>query len=201
MVVTVSVCLPVCQVEFLPYARLLNLMGFKIYATQGTYEFLHSHGLTMNEDELVLLHKPSTGEEPNAKTYIVVGTQPRGSISGSVVCLSVISCVCVGSSCVCVCAGGEDRDGHQCARVDGEPRTHRRLPNQANRHRQGRYVSHTHTHTHNKGHVPSHTHGSFVLCSSSADGHQVGEPAGGFPPPQMAPREQRQDIFRDKVLR
>uniref|UniRef100_A0A0G4I2F1 Carbamoyl-phosphate synthase (glutamine-hydrolyzing) n=1 Tax=Chromera velia CCMP2878 TaxID=1169474 RepID=A0A0G4I2F1_9ALVE len=56
------------KIEFLPYARLLTSLGYTIYATDGTFQFLESHGLT--DKHLQKVFKPLETKEPNARTMI-----------------------------------------------------------------------------------------------------------------------------------
>ena len=53
------------KAELLPSIRVLENMGFKIYATEGTEEFLKDHGIKAEK-----LHWPLENEEPNTLSYI-----------------------------------------------------------------------------------------------------------------------------------
>ena len=53
------------KAEFLESSRLLQEMGFKLYATKGTADFLKAHGL-----KAIILHWPLVSKEPNTMTYI-----------------------------------------------------------------------------------------------------------------------------------
>ena len=53
------------KAELLPATRSLARMGFKLYATEGTADFLRGNGL-----EATVLRWPLEAEEPNALTYI-----------------------------------------------------------------------------------------------------------------------------------
>lgn len=53
------------KAEFLPSARVLSEMGFTLYATQGTADFLLANGI-----ESRVLHWPLEEREPNVLTYL-----------------------------------------------------------------------------------------------------------------------------------
>jgi carbamoyl-phosphate synthase large subunit len=53
------------KVEFLEYTRLLSNMGFKLYATGGTADFLKGKGI-----QTIRLHWPLERTEPSTMTYI-----------------------------------------------------------------------------------------------------------------------------------
>jgi carbamoyl-phosphate synthase large subunit len=53
------------KAEFLEYTKLLSTMGFKLYATGGTADFLKGKGI-----QTIRLHWPLERAEPNTMTYI-----------------------------------------------------------------------------------------------------------------------------------
>jgi carbamoyl-phosphate synthase large subunit len=53
------------KAELLPAAKLLQDRGFRLYATQGTADYLAAGGVTAE-----VLHWPDTGEQPNTLDYI-----------------------------------------------------------------------------------------------------------------------------------
>ena len=56
------------KVEFLESSRVLAQMGFKLYATKGTADFMKANGI-----EAEVLHWPLDKQEPNTLTYIADG--------------------------------------------------------------------------------------------------------------------------------
>jgi carbamoyl-phosphate synthase large subunit len=56
------------KVEFLESSRTLAQMGFKLYATKGTADFMQANGI-----EAEVLHWPLDKKEPNTLTYIADG--------------------------------------------------------------------------------------------------------------------------------
>ena len=56
------------KAEFLESARFLAEMGFQLYATQGSADFLALQGIHAD-----VLHWPNSGQEPNTLTYIKEG--------------------------------------------------------------------------------------------------------------------------------
>jgi carbamoyl-phosphate synthase large subunit len=56
------------KAEFLSSSRILAQMGFKLYATRGTAEFMKTNGI-----DAEVLHWPLEKEEPNTLTYIADG--------------------------------------------------------------------------------------------------------------------------------
>jgi hypothetical protein len=57
------------KMEFMQYAKMLVDMGFQLYATKNSYETLRSQGM----ESVVMVYKPLTKREPNAKTYLLTG--------------------------------------------------------------------------------------------------------------------------------
>jgi len=57
------------KMEFMQYAKMLVDMGFQLYATKNSYETLRSAGI----ESCVMVYKPLTKREPNAKTYLLTG--------------------------------------------------------------------------------------------------------------------------------
>jgi len=55
------------KVEFLPCVQLLQQMGFQIYATKNTHDFLKDN----NINNITLLFKPMVKREPNARTFLM----------------------------------------------------------------------------------------------------------------------------------
>lgn len=57
------------KVEFLPAVRLLQEMGYQIYATKNTHDFLKQN----NVQNCALLYKPMLNREPNSRTLLMQG--------------------------------------------------------------------------------------------------------------------------------
>merc|ERR1712203_536312 len=55
------------KVEFVQYARMLVEMGFQLYATKATAEFLRTHG---DFGSLIQVHKPFVKREPNVTSML-----------------------------------------------------------------------------------------------------------------------------------
>merc|ERR1712203_551246 len=55
------------KVEFVQYARMLVEMGFQLYATKATAEFLKTHGKL---GSIVQVHKPFVKREPNVTSML-----------------------------------------------------------------------------------------------------------------------------------
>jgi carbamoyl-phosphate synthase large subunit len=58
------------RLEFLPYARMLADLGFQLYSTKNTAEFLKLHG---GFDSCIILFKPLVKREPNVSTMLRAG--------------------------------------------------------------------------------------------------------------------------------
>merc|ERR1711972_305974 len=58
------------KIEFVQYAHMLSEMGYQLYATKTTGEFLKTHG---NLSSLIVVHKPFVKREPNALTMLKTG--------------------------------------------------------------------------------------------------------------------------------
>jgi carbamoylphosphate synthase large subunit/anthranilate/para-aminobenzoate synthase component II len=58
------------KLEFLSAAKLLQDMGYQLYATKSTHEFLRSHS---GFENTICLYKPSVKREPNVITYLQTG--------------------------------------------------------------------------------------------------------------------------------
>jgi len=55
------------KMEFLPYARMLTDLGFQLYSTKSTAEFLKSHD---GFDACITVFKPLVRREPNVSTML-----------------------------------------------------------------------------------------------------------------------------------
>jgi len=58
------------KIEFLAAAKLLQEIGYQLYATKSTHEFLRSHS---GFDSVICLYKPSVKREPNVLSYLQSG--------------------------------------------------------------------------------------------------------------------------------
>merc|ERR1719159_1412461 len=67
--ILVSIGPPERKIEFLPVAKMLQEMGFQLYATKGTYEVLTSHDIR----GVTFVYKPHVKREPNAMSLIRAG--------------------------------------------------------------------------------------------------------------------------------
>jgi carbamoyl-phosphate synthase large subunit len=56
------------KIEFLESTKILKSMGYKLYATKGTAEFMKDNGI-----DATVLHWPSESKEPNTLSYISDG--------------------------------------------------------------------------------------------------------------------------------
>merc|ERR1719506_389898 len=57
------------KVEFLPCLHLLQQMGYQIYATKNTHDFLKNNEV----DNVVMVYKPMVKREPNAQSLLTQG--------------------------------------------------------------------------------------------------------------------------------
>jgi hypothetical protein len=68
--VLISIGTMPAKLEFLQSAKLLHEMGFQLYGTKSTHEYLRSHG---DFDSALFLYKPSVKREPNVLSYLQTG--------------------------------------------------------------------------------------------------------------------------------
>jgi len=58
------------KLEMLPYLRILTDLGYQLYVTKGTGEFIKEQG---NLDSVITLYKPHVKREPNVMSLLKTG--------------------------------------------------------------------------------------------------------------------------------
>jgi hypothetical protein len=68
--VLISIGPMAAKLEFLQSATLLHEMGYQLFCTKSTHEYLRSHG---GFESSIFLYKPSVKREPNVLSYLQTG--------------------------------------------------------------------------------------------------------------------------------